>query len=77
MCIRDSYRTKDEVEKWREDDPIGILERYLLKENIADREELENLDKGVEQELVDAVQFAEESPFPAYEELFTNIYVED
>lgn len=71
------YRTKDEVEKWREDDPIGILERYLLKENIADREELENLDKGVEQELVDAVQFAEESPFPAYEELFTNIYVED
>ena len=71
------YRTKDEVEKWREDDPIGILERYHLKENIADREELENLDKGVEQELVDAVQFAEESPFPAYEELFTNIYVED
>ncbi len=71
------YRTKDEVEKWREDDPIGILERYLLKENIADREELENLDKGVEQELVDAVQFAEESPFPAYEELFSNIYVED
>ncbi len=71
------YRTKDEVEKWREDDPIGILERYLLKENIADREELENLDKGVEQELVDAVQFAEESPFPAYEELFSDIYVED
>jgi len=31
----------------------------------------------VEQELVDAVQFAEESPFPAYEELFSDIYVED
>lgn len=71
------YRTKDEVEKWREDDPIGILERHVLAENIATREELENLDKGVEQEMEDAVRFAEESPFPAYEELFTNIYVDN
>jgi TPP-dependent pyruvate/acetoin dehydrogenase alpha subunit len=39
--------------------------------------ELENLDKGVEQEMEDAVRFAEESPFPAYEELFTNIYVDN
>ncbi len=71
------YRTKDEVEKWREDDPIGILERHVLAEKIATREELENLDKGVEQEMEDAVRFAEESPFPAYEELFTNIYVDN
>ena len=71
------YRTKDEVEKWREGDPIGILERHLLKENIATREELEDLDKGVEQEIEEAVRFAEESPFPAYEELFKDIYVED
>ena len=27
------YRTKEEVEKWREDDPIGILERHILSEN--------------------------------------------
>jgi len=71
------YRTKDEVEKWREGDPIGILERHLLNENIATREELEDLDKGVEQEIEEAVRFAEESPFPAYEELFKDIYVED
>lgn len=71
------YRTKDEVEKWREDDPIGILERQLLNNDVATREELEDLDKGVEQEMEEAVRFAEESPFPAYEELFTDIYVED
>ncbi|MCA9873095.1 MAG: pyruvate dehydrogenase (acetyl-transferring) E1 component subunit alpha [Anaerolineales bacterium] len=71
------YRTKDEVEKWREDDPIGILERHLLKDDIATREELEDLDKGVEREMDEAVRFAEESPFPEYEELFTDIYVED
>lgn len=71
------YRTKDEVEKWREDDPIGILERQILKDDVATREELEDLDKGVEQEIEDAVRFAEESPFPDYEELFTDIYVEN
>jgi pyruvate dehydrogenase E1 component alpha subunit len=71
------YRTKDEVEKWRGDDPIGILERHILAEDKATREELEALDKQVEQELEEAVHFAEQSPFPADEELFTNIYVEN
>jgi pyruvate dehydrogenase E1 component alpha subunit len=70
------YRTKDEVEKWRSDDPIGILEHHLLEEETATREELDEIDQAVEQEVEEAVRFAEESPLPAAEELFTNIYVE-
>ncbi len=70
------YRTKDEVEKWREDDAIGILERHLLSEEIAAKDDLETIDHQVEQEIEDAVQFAEESPLPEPEELFTDIYVE-
>ncbi|MFZ0548780.1 MAG: pyruvate dehydrogenase (acetyl-transferring) E1 component subunit alpha [Candidatus Promineifilaceae bacterium] len=70
------YRTKEEVEKWREDDPIGILERHLLSEEMTDKEELEKIDDSVEQELEEAVQFAEESPFPEPAALFENIYVE-
>ncbi len=70
------YRTKDEVEKWREDDPIGILERHLLSEGLAKRNELEAIDQSVEQEVEDAVRFAEESKLPDPEELFSNIYVE-
>jgi pyruvate dehydrogenase E1 component alpha subunit len=71
------YRTKDEVEKWQENDPIGILERHILKDGLATQEELDGIDKAVAIHLEEAVRFAEESPFPAYEELFTNIYVED
>jgi pyruvate dehydrogenase E1 component alpha subunit len=71
------YRTKDEVEKWREDDPIGILERHLLKENVATREELERVDDEVEAAIEAAVQFAEQSPFPSPEDLWKGIYVED
>lgn len=70
------YRTKDEVEKWRQDDPIGVLEHYLLNNKLADKDDLEGIDDKVEQEMNVAVQFAESSPFPAPEELFSDIYVE-
>ncbi len=71
------YRTKEEVEKWREDDPIGILERHILAENLASKDELEAIDTAVETHLDEAVNFAESSPLPAPEELFTDIYVEN
>jgi len=70
------YRTKEEVEKWRDDDPIGILERHLLNEEKVDKEELEKIDAAVEQELEEAVKFAEESPLPEPAALFENIYAE-
>jgi len=71
------YRTKDEVEKWREDDPIGILERHLLSEDLATKDELEDIDRSVEEQLEEAVRFAEESPLPSAEALFEDIYVEE
>jgi pyruvate dehydrogenase E1 component alpha subunit len=70
------YRTKDEVERWRENDPIGILERHLLEENYASQEELDQIDEEVEKVIDEAVTFAEESPLPEPEELFKDIYVE-
>jgi pyruvate dehydrogenase E1 component alpha subunit len=70
------YRTKDEVEKWRDDDPIGVLERYLINQEFASSDELEEIDKNVDKEIEEAVRFAEESPLPSPEALFSNIYVE-
>ncbi|MEJ2749764.1 MAG: thiamine pyrophosphate-dependent enzyme, partial [Anaerolineae bacterium] len=69
--------TKEELEKWQEDDPIGILERHILSEKIADKDELEKIDQSVEEELEEAVQFAEKSPLPEPEDLFSDIYVEN
>jgi len=70
------YRTKDEVEKWKEDDPIGILERRIIEEDEARDKELEEIDAAVEEKIEEAVHFAEESPLPAPEDLFSDIYVE-
>jgi pyruvate dehydrogenase E1 component alpha subunit len=71
------YRTKDEVEKWRAEDPIGILERHILKEKAATEAELDKIEEEVEGVLAEAVKFAEESPFPAPEALFEGIYVDN
>jgi pyruvate dehydrogenase E1 component alpha subunit len=70
------YREKDEIEKWKEEDPIGIYHRYLVDEKIATIDELEAIDQQVEEETQDAVEFAESSPEPAPEELFEDIYAD-
>jgi pyruvate dehydrogenase E1 component alpha subunit len=70
------YRTKDEVEKWQEDDPIGILERHLLENDMADQEALEQFDEEAQETVEAAVTFAEESPLPEPEALYKHIYVE-
>ena len=70
------YRTKDEVEKWREDDPIGILERRLNHDYEVSEAELDEIDKGVDEVVEETVRFAEASPLPPLETLFDNIYVE-
>jgi pyruvate dehydrogenase E1 component alpha subunit len=70
------YRQSDEVKKYQENDPIGIYRAYLIKEKIATEKDLDSIDKQVEDEVQAAVQFAESSPEPAMEELFTDIYVD-
>jgi pyruvate dehydrogenase E1 component alpha subunit len=68
------YRTKEEVHKWQENDPIGILEKHVLDSAGATQEEMDALDEEVKLEIAAAVQFAEESPFPELDTLFEHIY---
>jgi TPP-dependent pyruvate/acetoin dehydrogenase alpha subunit len=70
------YRESAEVEKWSEDDPIGIYRRYLLKKKIATAKVLDAEEEKVEEELQEAVQFAESSADPPPEALYEDIFVE-
>jgi len=70
------YRASEEITRWQEQDPIGVYRKYLIGANIATEDELDEIDKQVETEVDDAVQFAENSPEPAAEALFENIYAE-
>jgi pyruvate dehydrogenase E1 component alpha subunit len=71
------YRTSDEVKCWQdEEDPIGIYYKYLVAQKIASAAELDELGHAAEQEILEAVQYAESSPEPQAEDLFKYIFVD-
>ena len=71
------YRKADEVHHWQENDPIGIYRKYIIDQGIATSAELDLQDDEAEAVVADAVAFAEASPDPAPEELYTHVYVEE
>ena len=70
------YRKQEEVKKWQENDPIGIFRKYLTEKKTATTKALDEIDTNVEEEVNKAVEFAESSPEPALEDLFTDIYAD-
>jgi len=70
------YRDASEVQKWQENDPIGIYRSRLISEGAASTEALDAIEAQVEESVQAAVQFAEASPEPAAEELFADVYAE-
>ncbi len=67
------YRTREEVEERKKDDPILSFRDLLLERKIADTEGLKALDAEVKAEVKEIVRFAEESPEPTGEDLYTDI----
>jgi TPP-dependent pyruvate/acetoin dehydrogenase alpha subunit len=68
------YRTEQEYLSWKEKDPIKLLESRLLDQNIASVTDIENMEASITAEITLAFNYAEESPFPAAEEVFTDLY---
>jgi pyruvate dehydrogenase E1 component alpha subunit len=62
MADPGTYRTKEQVEEWRTRDPIKLLGEKL--EHLGMQGTRDRIDQEIEAEIMDAVQFAEESPFP-------------
>jgi len=71
------YREKQEIEKWKENDPIGIFRKQLLSKKTASAKALDDIEERAMQDAEKAVEFGENSPEPAPEALFENVYVEN
>jgi pyruvate dehydrogenase E1 component alpha subunit len=72
------YRTREEEHLWRSTrDPIGIFEQKLLDSGQVTQAEIDANNARAEQVVEDAVEFAETSPDPALEELYTDILVDN
>ncbi|MEB2334890.1 MAG: pyruvate dehydrogenase (acetyl-transferring) E1 component subunit alpha [Anaerolineaceae bacterium] len=71
------YRSRDEVKKWHEKDPIGVFNKYLIENKIASAKKLSEIEANVEEEVEKSIEFAETSPEPGMDELFKHVYVEE
>ncbi len=69
-----SYRTKEEVKKWKRQDPIEVFRTQLLQKKILTESEIEEIQSATMQELDEAVKFATESPEPSIEEALKDVY---
>src|SRR6266571_2694001 len=69
-----TYRTKEEVQKWMERDPIRVLAERIRTLGIATDEQLNAVDDEAKAQVQDAVLFAEESPVPAAESVEDHVY---
>jgi pyruvate dehydrogenase E1 component alpha subunit len=71
------YRTREEVQKMREErDAIEHVREMLLSGKHATEEDLKAIDKEIKEIVNASAEFAKESPEPALEELWTDIYAE-
>ncbi len=72
--IHGHYRTKEEVEAHRRRDPILLWSERLKADGLIDDEGIRALDESVKAEVQEAWDFADQSPDPAPEELWTDVY---
>ncbi|KYP14826.1 pyruvate dehydrogenase (acetyl-transferring) E1 component subunit alpha [Flavihumibacter sp. CACIAM 22H1] len=70
------YRTKEEVEEYKQRDPLEMVKKTILDNKFATQEEIDAIDKRVEAEVEESVKFAEESPWPDDSEVLKDIYVD-
>jgi pyruvate dehydrogenase E1 component alpha subunit len=71
------YRTKDEVSRMRQEhDPIDQVKKRLIDGGMADEAKLKEIDKEIKDIITAAAEFAQDSPEPAPEELWTDVYAE-
>ena len=68
------YRSKEEVEEFRKQDPIEILRDRILSEGNVNVKDLEALEDKVRRDVAQAHEWALASPFPAQAEIYTDIY---
>ncbi len=71
------YRTKEDVEREKQKDPIRIYADLLAREGILSQEELEKMDEEVKRISDEAADFADNSPEPPLSELYTDIYADE
>ncbi|MEX0763430.1 MAG: thiamine pyrophosphate-dependent dehydrogenase E1 component subunit alpha [Dehalococcoidia bacterium] len=73
--VPEKYRSKEEEDSWHARDPLTSFEKRVLDQELMTEEQLAAIRSAIDKEIMAAVEFAEESPMPPLEELYTDVYV--
>ncbi|MEO1022248.1 MAG: pyruvate dehydrogenase (acetyl-transferring) E1 component subunit alpha [Bacteroidota bacterium] len=77
MSDPQQYRTKEELQEFQNTDPVERLKAYILNEKIVSEEELNEINERIDQEVVEAVEFADAAPYPDPEALYEDMLIDD
>lgn len=77
MSDAEPYREKEEVEQYKEEDPILQVKEVILKNEWATEEELNAIVDRVKERVEECEKFAEESDFPPKEQIYDMVYAQD
>ena len=73
----DTYRTKQEIQEYKETkDPINLFKDHLIETGVADEDTLKSINASAKEEAEQSAQFAEQSPFPPVSDIQTDVYWE-
>ncbi|MBS1666570.1 MAG: pyruvate dehydrogenase (acetyl-transferring) E1 component subunit alpha [Bacteroidetes bacterium] len=70
------YRTKEEVEEYKQRDPIQMVLDTILKQKFASQQEIDAINKRISDIVTESVKFAEESPWPNDDEVLKDVYID-
>ncbi len=70
------YRSKEEVEEYKDQDPITKVANTILDNGFATQAELDAIDARVNVMVDESVKFAEESPWPSDDEVLKDVYID-
>ena len=70
------YCSKEELDEYKTKDPITLVTKHIFDYNYATQEELDAIDKRINDVVEESVRFAEESPWPDDSELLKDVYVD-
>jgi pyruvate dehydrogenase E1 component alpha subunit len=73
--VHSHYRTKEEVEEQKAQDPILTFQRYLLEKKYLSEEKIKAYEDEVKSIVLEAVEFAEASPEPPMSAIYEDVYV--
>ena len=71
-----TYRSKEEVERYKQIDPITQLGNKLIEEKILNEEELKQIDKKVRAQVKEIEKAADEAPLPEISSAYEHVFID-